>query len=75
MKIAGAIYEKIDYKGKFSLLKGERDLIVKALNKMRTQKGASVKLGLSERNLNIKINRHRIIKDEIGQYFSQNKDL
>lgn len=70
-------YEEKDYKGtkELSLRRGERDLIVKALNKRRIQRSAAKKLGISSHTLWKKIQRHRIEKDDEGQYYSKNKEL
>ncbi|PCJ51530.1 MAG: hypothetical protein COA79_25915 [Planctomycetota bacterium] len=65
------IYDRWNYNGEFNLLASERDLMIKALNKRKTLKAASVALGISERNLYLRKIRHRITK-AWGIYLSAN---
>ena len=68
------VYERYNYNGEFSLLVGERDLLVKALNRYKTLKKAAEALEVSKRTLYRMIPRHRITNRE-GVYSTANKWL
>jgi len=68
------IYYQEDYKGgTLSVVRAERNLIVKTLNRTKNRLQAYGKLGISEKNLYLKIKNHRITQNDEGQYFSENK--